>query len=337
VTQDAAGRAPRFTRGLAVALLVIGLVVVLLLLVAAPLFVTANPAFFTRYRALNRRYASLQTSVHRGLACNECHGDSRGPAVYTAGLMADFYASLFSKQREPAFVKFEKPSREACVKCHRGAWSFILARTTKVPHPAHLRVSTEKRDCVTCHKWTAHEEAYMQKHKTMPFSGVCVTFGCHVGYKPADQCELCHHTIKPDKAAWTRAHPEAVRSIGANACLEKCHDAWQCTLCHTTGKTPVFTGLKAQSGTAAIEVLHAKPDWLLKQHGPQALADKSKCQICHISEGECQDCHALRPAFHGSTRTWLARHKEPGKNQARCLACHTSSWCKKCHDQFKEK
>ena len=337
MSADATGKAPRFTWGLLVTLVAIGLVVVVVVLAAVPLFITATPAFFARYRVLSRRYASLQTSVHRNLACNECHVDGRGSVMYRAALVGDFYGSLFSKQRQPAYIKFEKPSREACVACHRGAWSFRLARTTKVPHPAHLRVSTEKRDCVTCHKWTAHEEAYMQKHKTMPFSGVCVTFGCHVGYKSADQCDKCHHTIKSSKVEWTTAHPEAVQSIGANGCLETCHDAQQCRLCHTTGKMPVFKGLKAQSGTKALEALHAQSDWLLKQHGPQALADKSRCLICHISEGECQDCHALRPAFHGSTRTWLAAHKEPGKNKVRCLACHTESWCKKCHDQFKEK
>jgi hypothetical protein len=176
----------------------------------------------------------------------------------------------------------------------------------------------------------------MQKHKTMPFSGVCITFGCHVGYKQADQCETCHHTVKATKAEWTKGHPAGAAQLGSNACLERCHSADQCRTCHTTGKMPVFTGLKAQSGTQAIEALHAKKDWI-QQHGTQALADPAKCRICHISNAECDDCHSIRPAFHGSTKTWLAAHKVPGQNRPRCLACHEASWCKACHDQFKEK
>jgi hypothetical protein len=321
---------------LAVALIAVGLLVVVLL-VAVPLVVTSNPAFFSRYTELTRRYTTLQSSIHRDLTCVDCHGTSGGPIGYRVALIGDFYTSLFSKQRLPAYTKFENPDRATCVKCHLGAWSYQLARTSQVPHPAHLRVSTERRDCVTvCHKWTAHEETYMAKHKTFPFSGVCVTFGCHVGYKQADQCDKCHHTIRPDQTAWKKDHPAAVRVVGANGCLEKCHDAKQCQLCHTTGRTPVFTGLQAQSGTKALEAMHAQKDWL-QQHGTQALLDKSKCLICHISEGECNDCHSQRPDFHGSPKTWLVAHKALGTNRARCLACHKASFCKACHDQFKEK
>jgi nitrate/TMAO reductase-like tetraheme cytochrome c subunit len=319
---------------LVLTLVAVGLVVLIVAAVGITLYATSSPAFFSRYSTLARRYDSLQTSVHRGLSCSDCHIDQRGPAAYRLALVGDFYRSLFSKQSAPAYVQFANPTRAACLACHRGAWSFSLARTSKVPHPAHLRVSTEKRDCVTCHKWTAHEEVYMEKHKSMPFSGVCVSFGCHVGYKQPEQCSTCHHTLRPD-TEWLRVHPQAVASIGPNACLEKCHDAAQCRLCHTTGKKPVFTGLTAQSGTKAIETLHASPDWVLQLHGPEALADPSKCLICHVSEVECQDCHAQRPAFHGSTATWIGAHQKVGTNKPRCLECHRESWCTKCHDQFK--
>jgi hypothetical protein len=337
VTPDAAEKelGPQGRVPLVVKLVALGLVVVVLSAVGAALYLTSKPAFFARYRALTRRYDTLQTSVHRGLACNECHTDSKGPVVYELGLVGDFYTSLFSKPAEPAFTKMAKPPREACLECHRGAWSFDATRTAKVPHPAHLRVSTEKRDCVTCHKWTAHEEAYMEKHKSMPFSGVCATYGCHAGWKKTDECSTCHHTLRADPAEWKKIHPKAVQTIGPNACLETCHDAGQCRLCHTTGKMPVFTGLTAQTGLKAIEALHTKSDWM-EQHGTQALVDKTKCLVCHVSEGECQDCHALRPAFHGSTTTWIGAHKEPGKKKERCLACHKEQWCKDCHDQFKE-
>jgi trimethylamine-N-oxide reductase cytochrome c-type subunit TorC len=316
-------------------LIALGVVVVLVSAIAVALFLTSRPSFFARYKALTRRYDTLQTSVHRDLACNDCHTDQGGPVVHEAGLVGDFYTSLFSKQREPVFTKIAKPTSEACLKCHKGNWSWNSERTSKVPHPAHLRVSTETRECVACHKWTAHEEAYMEKHKKMPFSGVCATYGCHAGWKSAEECSTCHHTLLDDKEAWKKAHPKAVQAIGPNACLETCHDADQCRLCHTTGQTPVFTGLAAQTGVKAIEQQHTKADWIEK-HGTLALVDKSKCLVCHVSEGECDDCHALRPKFHGSTTTWIGAHKEPGKQKERCLACHKEAQCKACHDQFKE-
>jgi hypothetical protein len=337
VTPDTSEKQPTVVgrTSLIIKLVALGLVVVAVTMIGVAVFLTSSPAFFSRYKTLTRRYDTLQTSVHKGLACNECHTDQAGPVVHEIGLVGDFYTSFFSKSGEPRFTKMGKPPREACLKCHRGAWSYNAVRTAKVPHPAHLRVSTEKRDCVTCHKWTAHEETYMEKHKAMPFSGVCATYGCHAGWKKTNECDTCHHTLNPDKEAWKKLHPQAVEKIGANACLETCHEVAQCQLCHTTGKTPVFTGLTSQTGLKAIEALHTKPDWI-QQHGTQALLDKSKCLVCHVSEGECQDCHALRPAFHGSTATWIGGHQVPGKQKERCLACHKEQECIDCHNQFKE-
>ena len=313
----------------------IAVVITLVAAVGIAVFLTSKPAFFSRYQGLARDYETLQTSAHQNLACGDCHSGRRGPIVYELALVGDFYRSLFTRQDQPTFTKMEKPTRDECLACHREDWSVDASRTSIVPHPAHLKVSTETRDCATCHKWVGHEEAYQEKHKEMPFSGVCVSYGCHVGFKPVEACPQCHHTLADDPKGWKIAHPEAVRSLGPNGCLEKCHDADQCRLCHTTGKTPVFTGLAAQTGLKAIEILHAKPDWL-EQHGTQALADKSKCLTCHVSEGECQDCHAKRPAFHGPESTWLGTHKDAAKDERRCLACHEKPWCEDCHKQFKE-
>ena len=84
--------------------------------------------------------------------------------------IADFYTSLVTHEtRCRAFFKFAPPTREACLACHEDDWSTEATRTERIPHPAHLRVASETRDCVDCHKWTAHLETYMEKHKTMPF------------------------------------------------------------------------------------------------------------------------------------------------------------------------
>ena len=174
----------------------------------------------------------------------------------------------------------------------------------------------------------------MQKHKSMPFSTVCASFGCHVGWKTTDECGSCHHSLQEGKGEWKKVHRVTVQAFGPNGCLESCHDAGQCRQCHTTGKRPVFKS-GGVAGVTQIEREHVKKTWLAK-HGSFALADETKCLVCHVSEGECQDCHAKRPAFHGSPSTWLTRHKDLAKNKKRCLTCHQQKFCDDCHKQFKE-
>lgn len=339
--QTTQGQAPRPAkdRSRLIRRIAIGILVAAVLLaggaVTVAYFITSQPTFFNRYTDLKTRAKTMSSGMHKDLGCADCHSDNA--FAFRAAVMGDWLVAPMGTQRLPRFVKFAPPTRQTCLKCHFGAWSYNKARTSKVPHPAHLRVSSEKRDCVQpCHKWTSHEEAYMEKHKSMPFSGVCISFGCHVGYKPKDQCTTCHHTVNPDKEAWKKAHPAAVARIGGNACLEKCHNADQCRECHTTGRMPKFTGLEAQSGAKVIEAMHAQSDWL-DQHGTQALKDPAKCTVCHISKAECNDCHSNRPAFHGTDpKTWIGTHKNFAKDKRRCYACHKAAWCDECHAQFKE-
>lgn len=337
-TTPAAAQPPAPKRGLArIAIWVaVALVAVVIVAVAVALTVTARPAFFNRYAGMQRSYAELQTSAHKNMRCNQCHVDSRGAFVGDAALVAEFYGSFFGKPREPRFVQMTQPTREACLACHRYDWSMDSRRTMKVPHPAHLRVASETRDCVTCHRWIGHEETYMVKHTQMPFSTVCASFPCHVGTKAATDCQNCHHVLQDTKGPWLALHPETVRAVGPNGCLESCHTADQCRMCHTTGKRPAFKTVDTQPGVKAIEQAHVLSSWI-SQHGTFALQDQSKCLICHVSEGECQDCHSRRPAFHGSTATWLGQHQPLAKaNPQRCLTCHQQTWCDACHKQFKE-
>lgn len=303
--------------------------------IGVPVVSMDSPAFFTRYPELSKNYEKLETSSHKGLTCSDCHKDGRNPVVHDLALAGDFYASMVSKQKTPIFTKFAAPTSDACLACHRNDWSDDASRTAKVPHPAHLRVASETRDCVKCHKWTAHEETTMQKHKEMPFSGVCVAYGCHVGTKTTDQCPTCHHSLW--QGVWKTDHPKVVQAVGANGCLEQCHDISQCRQCHTTGKAPTVNGPAVQAGLQAIQTQHVKPDWI-QQHGTFAMTDQSQCMKCHVSDGECRDCHSRRPAFHGSQSTWIGTHKNVAKgNEQRCTAmCHQKSWCDACHKQFKE-
>jgi hypothetical protein len=336
--KDASPATPKQPMSRGMILAGVGALVAVLFIVAVVVagYFTSQPSFFGRYRAYQRSMSTLATSGHKNLPCDACHTTSGGSAVYRAQLVGDFYVGLWGKPSQPMFVKFGKPTREACLACHSRAWSMDSKRTSKVPHPAHLRVSSETRDCVICHKWTAHEEDYMQKHKAMPFSTVCASFECHVGFKQPNDCKNCHHQLQQSLGVWKATHPQVVRANGANGCIERCHDPQQCRTCHTTGKTPVFPGVINASTVSAIEVAHVKSDWLT-QHGTFALQDQSKCLTCHVNLTECQDCHSKRPAFHGTDNTvWIGTHKNVAKDPRRCYECHQKAQCDACHQQFKE-
>jgi hypothetical protein len=299
------------------------------------LYSTSQPSYFARYGDLTRRYVTMSTSAHRGIACVTCHTDPRGPLATAVDRVGLFYGSLTTTSLVPAFLTFAPPSNDACLQCHRYDWSNTAATIAKVPHPAHYRVATETRQCVMCHKWVAHEEPYQAKHTTMPFSGVCASFPCHVGTKQPADCANCHHVLQTGPGGWLANHPNVVRANGPDACLESCHKIQQCQDCHTTGKTPTLPSSTPTAAVTTIESLHVQPDWLTI-HGTVALQDPAKCQTCHISEGECQDCHSQRPAFHGSPTTWLVRHQTYGVDRQRCLECHQATFCDDCHAQFKE-
>ncbi|KAF0206943.1 MAG: hypothetical protein Q8S43_05520 [Actinomycetota bacterium] len=318
-----------------IAIAVVAVVLIAVTAVAVALIATSRPAFFERYQGLERRHTMLASSGHSAVECVVCHTDPAATVGASAARVGEFYASLVSTSTDLRFVKFSPPTNKACLKCHLYAWSSDASRTAEVPHPAHMRVASETRACVSCHKWVAHEEAYQAKHKTMPLSGVCVSFGCHVGTAKRDECGYCHHALAQDQTAWKTGHPDAVRLIGPNACMQ-CHKQSQCSECHTTGKATDLPSSVPTLGVS-VEAQHVKATWV-SQHGSVALKNAAVCMSCHISDGECLDCHAQRPTFHGLKSTWLMQHQPLGKKAdlPRCLTCHEQKWCDECHDQFKE-
>jgi len=314
----------------------VALFVLAVVAVALPLTATSTPKFFSRYHLLQRRYVNLSGSAHEGIGCRVCHETQ--PIENGAALVGDFYAGLVKVGETPKYFKFAPPTNDACLQCHDEDWSHDATRTARIPHPAHVRVADETRPCTGCHKWTAHLETYMEKHKKMPFSGVCVSYGCHVGTKQPDQCYDCHHVLEQTAAEWDEKHPEVAMTAGESSCLESCHEVEQCQTCHTTGKKPDFGTPTIQVVPGTIEALHTSPDWTGKYHGTEALKNRDKCMICHQNQDECAECHRFRPAFHGKPLTWIGTHAKHTKDVAdpRCIECHKKAFCEDCHAKFKE-
>lgn len=330
-----------------VGLVIAALIAVVIIAVTVALVSTSRSAWYGSYADLANNYENLQDSVHADLRCEQCHYDERGPFAHEVALVGEFYGDLVAPTEDLRFVQMATPTREACLTCHHEDWSDNASRTVKIPHPAHLRVADVTDECVECHKWTGHDEVYIERHKEMPFSSVCASFDCHAGWKSTQECGDCHHVVQEDAGDWRVVHKETVRLAGPNGCLEACHDADQCRQCHTTGKRPDFPKDAPGTTLKALEREHVKDDWMQK-HGAAGLADEEACFTCHVSAAECEDCHSERPEFHGLKGTWLNRHAEfasdmkDGKSvpnpdkEKRCLVCHERQYCDDCHEQFEE-
>ena len=325
-------RTPRIIAWVAVSILFLGIIAVL-----AGAAASAGPDFLGSYEGYAENHEMLEASMHADLECGDCHVDERGTVIARAARVGDFYRGLAGKPAEPMFVNVDTPRSDACLACHGEDWSEDASRTARIPHPAHLRTANEERECVECHKWTGHEEEYIERHKEMPFSAVCASFPCHVGTKTEDQCADCHHAVQVTETEdeWLLNHKTAVQRTGPNACLETCHEADQCRQCHTTGERPEFDVESLSAEVEAVEREHVKADWM-EQHGIWAAQDETTCFDCHVSPAECADCHSERPDFHGLEETWLNRHQEFEEGDSRCLTCHEQEFCDECHEQFEE-
>ena len=290
--------------------------------VAVPLVATSTPEFFSRYHLLEpplREPRGLGARGHR--LPRRATRRSRSPNG--VALIADFYTSLVTTEtRCRRTSSSRRPRREACLAVPRGRLEHRRRRApTRIPHPAHLRVASETRDCVDCHKWTAHLETYMDKHKKMPFSGVCVAYGCHVGTKTTEQCFDCHHVLHEtadaveDGAPAGRRRPPARTPASSRA--TRSSSASSAT---RPARRPKFTGLPDRGR-------HEGDREAARQAGLDAAATtaprrsrtRQKCLLCHQSEGECDECHLQppgvprrdrRPGSAGtasSPKTWTTR------------------------------
>lgn len=306
--------------------------IIVLAAVAVPLYATSTPAFYGRYQRYAARYQAWKISSHKNVACMQCHIGNG--LRQDAALVGEYYRSG-PNARRPVFATLPPASSAGCRSCHKTDRAFDVARLMQVPHPAHPDLATETRDCVTCHKWVAHSEKYQAQHKKMPFTGICISFGCHVGTKKKSECRLCHHVQSIAPKQWRAVHPQVVVKRGENSCFDYCHKPTQCRQCHETGKNPFDEKGVAPKQLAGLISEHGLPTWL-SVHGKEAQADKERCFYCHGSAEACRDCHSRRPAFHGPKSSWLGRHQKLGKNKTRCLECHVQKDCNDCHRVFKE-
>lgn len=123
------------------------------------------------------------------------------------------------------------------------------------------------------------------------------------------RCVECHSGVAHDTTRDGSSIPPM------KGCL-RCHDGRvakdACSACHTAKAAPAS---------------HKAPDWLVVH---ASAGSSPECVRCHKwAKNWCSDCHSHRPKSHG--RDWRRTHGQAVAVHRDCEACHTASFCTRCH------
>lgn len=155
--------------------------------------------------------------------------------------------------------------------------------------------------CVVCHS---------ELRSISPEGDVRIPHRAHIEILKID-CVECHHYVTHQTSS------EGKHTPPMSGCLQ-CHDGRtardDCSACHTDKAAPKS---------------HAAGDWLVV-HARDA--DDPACTRCHRwTERWCADCHSQRPKSH--TKDWRGVHGLRVARHRGCEACHTGSFCERCHGE----
>jgi hypothetical protein len=237
------------------------------------------------------------------------------------------------------------PSMTACTGCHEGG---IRPRTRarmirgdlSFEHARHRRDLRDRPiTCEQCHAATATARSY-DDHPP-PAIAACVT--CHDDSDRAPlgiqmrNCEACHRERSSSAATLSpRDHlPLTEKPIDHTLAFRRDHaDAAtaatvRCARCHTQ---------MSGDPTRACDECHQtmvpadhRVNWRDYDHGPEAIADRTRCATCHVAE-LCTACHSQRPRSHGLIGSFTNDHGPLARIDVQpCLTCHAQSFCEPCH------
>lgn len=273
----------------------------------------------------------VEKSPHEGLACNDCHIKSTSGVVGTA---SSFVESVTTTVRGgPDIKNVKEPEAAACLKCHETP-KMSVDKVARVPHKVHSSQEVFSGNCVRCHTWLVHERSRIKGHQTLEISASCFELACHIAKDSEKTCYECHHSYKVTSAQWNEEHRLVVMKEGSGYCRDRCHDATQCSDCHTTGKQ--LETSKGEMLLLSRPLGHSGKDWKSK-HGPEAFDKSAKCLDCHETSS-CHSCHIKKPPSHKKKDWYIVHRKLAEENKDRCLICHTEKLCARdCHILFKQK
>ncbi|HUH12387.1 MAG TPA: hypothetical protein VMK65_04725, partial [Longimicrobiales bacterium] len=167
-------------------------------------------------------------------------------------------------------------------------------------------------------------------------------------------CAVCHTAAGAPRMAVERAVAERCLSCHAHEAESHLVDA-DCSTCHVPLAETRFAMARV-AGLPEPET-HARADFLPEWHGQLAVADPTRCAVCHTRE-LCTSCHVdvgryavigqlpeappalelpafsahyFEPASHRDP-AWLKEHGQRAQAAgASCSTCHTRESCATCH------
>jgi hypothetical protein len=295
----------------------------------------AEPPRFSHKAHLDA--ARLESRVGFHVACVDCHVRDGKLARPDHAVCARCHAAEASLGTSLGMTK--------CAGCHdHGAQQRTRARLIRddlrFDHDHHR---ADRRGiairCDQCHAQSASATGYADHDP--PRIATCV--GCHddTDRTPDQQrmrsCETCHTTRTQRLTTLApRNHlPATERPLDHTLAFRRDHvgpaesDASRCAACHTQ-----MSGNPRDACDECHQTMRPadhRITWRELDHGPDAVADRTRCARCHVIEF-CSACHAQRPRSHGFSGTFTGDHGPLARINVRaCLTCHGENYCLVCH------
>ncbi|MCL5292348.1 MAG: NapC/NirT family cytochrome c [Actinobacteria bacterium] len=262
----------------------------------------ASPTFCLSCHGASRVAKDLKSSVHAGLACQDCHQTPGfvGSTAYRLEVGRMVIGQIMGRNASAA----GSASRDACLSCHAEiAIKTIVAKSIRVKHKEPVEQGYR---CERCHFKIAHNE---------PRRSVAMDtcYDCH-GKGRALRCGACHVTRAGNTNYSLTDYSKA--TLSAKIECQRCHDAEkECLSCHKIAM-PHSTEFARGGG-----------------HALRAGTDRQLCLYCH-KIADCARCHSRMPGPHEQVKGWIKGHGPSSRlPQAGCSNphCHPQTDCVACH------
>ncbi|MHB0977675.1 MAG: NapC/NirT family cytochrome c [Candidatus Aquicultorales bacterium] len=262
---------------------------------SASYVLVASPTFCLACHGSSRVAQDLKSSVHKKLACQNCHQTPGlvGSVAYRLEIGRMVVGQIRGLNEQAA----GSASRDACLHCHEKVIKkTIVAKSIRMEH---RRPIEQGYRCEQCHFRIAHNE---QKRSV----AMSVCYDCHGKDKPLE-CKACH----VNWAGGTNYSLIGYAKVSLNSDIDcrKCHDPKKdCLSCHD------------------LAMPHSK-EWNESGHSLRAVTDRKLCDTCHTL-GECVKCH---PGLPGPHQIGWKHGPSSKQSKASCINCHQVRYCFSCH------
>lgn len=292
--------------------LIFYLVLLVVILVGGAMLYSAQSSFCGSCHEMQGDYHAWQKSAHSRIDCVKCHIPPGATSFILHKLSALREVALHLSRTYPKVINegselSEEMESGVCVDVCHAPPGRQESQGVIINHAPHEK---KKLTCPYCHNRVAHSslDEYASRI-TMQFC-----FECHDGKQAPRGCKVCHtpeFKLTPDShdKGWRKRHGK-----------EGKEDLESCYFCHYSKKFCNDCHRLPMPHPPSWEKIHKNETKLFPL-----------CGKCHTDPYYCEKCH--HEGYNPPQEKWLKKHggvvKRKGKS--RCLFCHTTSHCERCH------